>query len=349
MKAMLRDQSALKPELFEYVHWYMAEYLWDALKRCNKQTMHMWKIMASVYPVQFYKVSPYYCLSAGCPKKPLRDYMGILNSEDFRWRAILTIATTYCTATDLTTIPNIKNLVALDVHNEPYTSNNAPLHPVGVNNDGLLLQDGFVRGWIESKALRHLRILRFYHQHEMTVASLAALRELPELQLVVAYECKKITETIQKYDKPANGVIPVKGWSACRLDWFWENHGTSKTIDDNLLALHHVYQSSLQTPGEDSRRPSSLPTNLPILEFKLPTVDHSKRDRVVVRSRYNAKSIVLFTRDPVKQKLDIKKQQRAREKKKRTEPPEKGDHPAKRAVMKERGPMDISETLNQFF
>ena len=115
------------------------------------------------------------------------------------------------------------------------------------------------------------------------------------------------------------------------------------------MALHHVYQSSLQTPGEDSRRPSSLPTNLPILEFKLPTVDHSKRDRVVVRSRYNAKSIVLFTRDHVKQKLDIKKQQRAREKKKRTEPPEKGDHPAKRAVMKERGPMDISETLNQFF
>jgi hypothetical protein len=33
MKALLRDQSALKPELFEYVHWYLAEYLWDALKR----------------------------------------------------------------------------------------------------------------------------------------------------------------------------------------------------------------------------------------------------------------------------------------------------------------------------
>ncbi|CAG7949186.1 unnamed protein product [Penicillium nalgiovense] len=347
MKALLRDQSALKPELFEYVHWYLAEYLWNALKS-NKQTLHMWKIMASVYPAQFYKASPYYCLNAGCPKKPLRDYMGILNSEDFRWRAILTIATTHCTATDLTTIPNIKNLVALDVHSEPYTSSHASLDPVGVNNDGLPLQDGFVRGWIESEALQHLRILRFYHQHDITVAALGALRELPELQLVVAYECKKIAESIQKHDKPANGVIPIKGWSACRLDWFWETHGTSKTIDDNLLALHHVYQSSLQTPeDEHSRRPSSLSTNLPILEFKLPTVSHSKRDRVVVRSRYNAKSIVLFSRNPVKQKLDIAKQQRAREKK-RTEPPEKGDRPAKRAVMKERGPMDISETLNQF-
>lgn len=306
--------------------------------------------MASVYPEQFYEVNPYYCLNAGFPIKPLRDYMGILNSDDFRWRAILTIATTYCTATDLTTVPNIKNLVALDVYSELYSLNLASRDPVGVTSDGLPLQDGFVRGWIESKALQHLRILRFYHQREMTVASLSALHELPELQLVVAYECKKITEMIQKYDRPANGIISIKGWSACRLDWFWETHGTSKTIDDNLLALLHVYQSSLQTPeDEQSRRPSSLPTNTPILEFKLPTVDHSRRDRVVVRSRYNAKSIVLFTRDPVKQKLDAEKKQQRGKEKKRSEPPERGDRPAKRAVMKERGPMDISQTLNQFF
>ncbi|KAJ5615623.1 hypothetical protein N7537_000737 [Penicillium hordei] len=349
MKALLQDQSALKPELFEYVSWYLAKYLWDALKRCNKQTMHMWKIMTSVYPVQFHEVSPYYCLNAGCPKMPLRDYMGILNSDDFRWRAILTIATTYCTATDLATIPNIKNLVALDVYSEPYALNLAPVEPVRVSNDGIPLQDGFVRGWIESKALQHLRVLRFYHQREMTIATLEALRELPELQLVVAYECKIITETIQSYDRPTNNIIPIKGWSACRLDWFWEINGTTKTIDDNLLALLHVYQSSLQTSGvEGARRPSSLPTNLSILEFKLPTADHSRRDRVVVRSRYNSKSIVLFTRDPVKQKLDIEKQQHAREKK-RSEPPERGDRPAKRAVMKDRGPMNISETLNQFF
>ncbi|KAI2734592.1 hypothetical protein DTO013E5_9862 [Penicillium roqueforti] len=345
MKALLRDQSALKPELFEYVHWYLAKYLWDALKKYNKQTMHMWKIMASNYPVQFYEISPYYCLNAGCPKKPLRDYMGILNSDDLRWRAILTIATTYCTASDFTTIPNIKNLVALDIYREKYASNSPPLDPVGVSND---LQDGFVRGWIESEALQHLRILRLYHQCEITVAAVGALRELPELQLIVAYECKNITETIQKYDRPANNIIPIKGWSACRLDWYWETHGTSKTIDNNLLALFHVYQASLQTPGDEhSKRPSSLPTNLPILEFKLPTVDHSRRDKIVVRSRYNAKSIVLFTRDPVKQKFDIEKR-RARDKK-RTEPPEGGDRPAKRAVMKERGPMDISKTLNQFF
>ncbi|KXG45206.1 uncharacterized protein PGRI_041190 [Penicillium griseofulvum] len=341
MKALLQDQSALKPELFEYVHWYLAKYLWDSLEKCNKQTMHMWKIMASVYPGQFHEVSPYYCLNASYPKKPLRDYMGLLNSDDFHWRAILTISTAYCTATDLTTIPNIKNLVALDIYYEPYEPRIAPLDPVGLSNDSLPLQDGFVRGWIESKELQHLRILRFYNQHEITVATLEALRELPELQLVVAYECEKITEVIRKYNRPADDIIPMNGWSACRLDWFWDTHGMPKTIDDNLLALRHVYESSLQAPGKKrSGRPSSLPTHTPILEFKLPTVDHS-RTKVVIRSRYSIKSIVLFTRDTAKQK-------RGREKR-RTEASEKGDRSSKRAVMRDRKPMDISETLNQFF
>ncbi|KAJ5774467.1 hypothetical protein N7457_009363 [Penicillium paradoxum] len=350
MKALLQDQSALGPELFEHIHWYLAKYLWDCLKNCNKQTMHMWKIMAAVYPAQFYKISPHYSLNAGCPKKPLEDYMGILNSNDFHWRAILTIATTFCSTTDLTAIPNIKNLVALDVYSEPYASNLVPLNPVDVGNGGLSLQDGFVRGWIESKALQHLRILRFYHQHEMTIATLRALRELPELQLVVAYECKKIKKTIQEYDKPADAIIPIEGWSACRLDWFWEKHGTAKTIDDYLLALFDVYQSSLRTSeGEQPQRPSSLDTNLPILEFKLPTVDHSRRERVVIRSRYNAKSIVLFTRDPAKLNSDAEKRKHRDRVKRRAEPLEKGDRPAKRAVMKERGATDISKTLSDFF
>lgn len=306
--------------------------------------------MTTVYPVQFSKISPYYCLNAGCPRKPLADYMGILNSNDFRWRAILTIATTYCSTTDLTAIPKIKNLVALDVYQEPYTSNLTPLDPVGVSSEGLALQDGFLRGWAESNALQHLRILRFYHQHDITLASLRALRELPELQLVVAYECKKIKKTIQQYDRPVNGTIAIEGWSACRLDWFWEKHGTAKTIDDHLLGLFDVYQSSLRASGADQlTRPPSLDMNLPTLEFKLPTVDHSRRERVVIRSRYNAKSIVLFTRDPVNLELGDEKKQQREKSRKRSKPPEKDGPPVKRAVMKERGATDISETLKEFF
>jgi hypothetical protein len=33
MKALLKDQSQLKPELFEIVPWHLAKYLWDALGR----------------------------------------------------------------------------------------------------------------------------------------------------------------------------------------------------------------------------------------------------------------------------------------------------------------------------
>jgi hypothetical protein len=300
--------------------------------------------MTTVYPEQFREVSPHYCLNAGWPKRPLANYMDILNSYDFCWRAVLTIATAYCSATDLTAIPKIKNLVALDLHNKLYSPHLAPLDPVGLNNEGHPLEDGFVRGWVESNALQHLRILRFYHQHQITIAMLRALRELPELQLIVACECRKIKQKMQDHARPENDSIPIEGWLACRLDWFWERQGTSKTIDDHLLGLLHVYQSSLQTP---EGRPSSLDPKLSILEFKLPTVDHS-RSRVVIRSRYNAKAIVLFTRDPVELNHDAENKQREKTKR-QPEPPETGGRPPKRATMKERGPVDISNTLKEFF
>lgn len=33
LKSLVRDQSALRPELFEHVPWYLAKYIWDALGR----------------------------------------------------------------------------------------------------------------------------------------------------------------------------------------------------------------------------------------------------------------------------------------------------------------------------
>lgn len=33
MKTLIQDQSALKPESFENVHWHLAKYIWDALGR----------------------------------------------------------------------------------------------------------------------------------------------------------------------------------------------------------------------------------------------------------------------------------------------------------------------------
>lgn len=309
--------------------------------------------MTTAYPTQFCEINPYYCLSAGSPKKPLRNYMGILNSDDINWRAILTIATAYCSAEDLAAIPNIKNLVALDVYNQPYSSKLTSHDPVGVVHDGLPLQDGFVRGWIESNKLQHLRVLRLYNQHEVTISALRSLRDLPELQLVLAYECDKITKDIKRKGRPANGMIEisVEGWSACRLDWLWDKEKKAKSLD-HVMSLLHAYESNIQ-PVKDGRpkRISSLSANLPILEFKLPTIDHSKKEMLAIRSNYSSMSIVMFTRDPVRLKMDgEKKLKREREKKgpEGLEAPEGSKRPFKRAVMKDRG-MDISNTLNDFF
>lgn len=308
----------------------------------------MWKIMTIAYPTQFRELSSHYTLSASSPKKPLQDYMDILNCDEFRWRAMLTIATAYCSATDLTAISRIKNLVALDMYNQPYSSK-PNFDTKGVVHDGLPLQDGFVRGWIESNELQHLRILRLYNQHDITISTLRSLRDLPELQLVLAYECENITKHIKKKGKPANGIeIDVEGWSACRLDWLWDREKKAKSLD-HIMPLPYAYESSLQPAKNGSpKRPSSLNTDLPILEFKLPTIDHSKKEMLAIRSNYSSMSIVLFTRDPVRQRVDGEKRQKRERERKDHDAPEGNKRPIKRAVMKNKG-IDISQTLNDFF
>jgi hypothetical protein len=308
--------------------------------------------MATAYPTQFRELSHHYCLSAGSPKKPLGDYMGILNSEELRWRAILTIATAYCSAGDLAAISNIKNLVAMDVYNQPYSSK-LTVDPVGAVHDGLPLQDGFVRGWIESNNLQHLRVLRLYNQHEVTISALRSLRDLPELQLVLAYECENITKDIKKKSRPANGMpeIIIEGWSACRFDWLRGRENKAKSLD-HLMPLLHAYESNIQpVKDEQLKRPSSLSTESPILEFKLPTIDHSKKEMLAIRSNYSSMSIVMFTRDPVRLKMDGEKKlkrERDNQGSEGLEFPIGSNRPFKRAVMKARG-VDISKTLNDFF
>ncbi|KAJ5748202.1 uncharacterized protein N7511_009898 [Penicillium nucicola] len=347
MKALLQDQSQLKSELFEIVPWHLAKYLWDALGRCNKQTLHMWKLMATMYPAEFLHISPYYCLCTGSPREPIKAYMGMLNTKDFRWRAVLTLASTYCSLTDFSGIPNIKNLVALEICKSQEIQSS--IEQRSVSKEQSSLQDGSVRGWVEmwqfTRALQHLRILRIYHQQEITAAALRSLRELPELQLVVMYGCNKITEEISRHRKPSNNMLPIEGWSASRLDWL----PREKALAD-LGPLLDVYKSSLETVADTDgpqKQTSTLDTNLPILEFQLPTANHHNPERVAQRALYRPKSVVLFTRDTVLQNFDQEKKQRERAKK-RSEPVEGPNPRAKKAVMKDKG-RDLSMTLSEFF
>ncbi|KAJ5551331.1 hypothetical protein N7535_000719 [Penicillium sp. DV-2018c] len=349
MKEVLRDQSLLRPELFEHVinrNPNLSAGLFSDLiiykLRSNKQTMHLWKLMHAVYPEQFRELSPHYCLHAGSPRQPLTQYMDILNSDDFRWRAVLAIETNYCSATDIASIPKIKNLVALDICTRPYR----PYHDFA--DEGQPLEDGFVRGWIESNALQHLRVLRFRDQDRVTTATLRALRRLPELQLIVAYDCYNFEMNLHtEKGWPKNDPFRVEGWSASRLIWFRPpkpRDPSDKPLDDHLLDVLHVYQTSLLRP---ENKPSSLDTKLPILEINLRTIDSWEKERGILRSCHWKKSTLLFTRSPMELERDIKSMQC--EKTKRRKPQEPSGRPAKRAVMKERGPVDISKTLNEFF
>jgi hypothetical protein len=218
-----------------------------------------------------------------------------------------------------------------------------------ISTEQVSLQDGSVRGWVEmwqfTRALQHLRILRLYHQHDLSTAALRSLHELPELQLVVAYGCKKITEEILSQRKPANNVLHIEGWSASRLDW----QPKDRTLA-NLGPLLEVYKSSLETDSNvdgQQKQHSTLDPNLPILEFQLPTASHNNPERVAQRAMYRPKSVIFFTRDLSRQNLDRETKQRERGKK-RSEPVEAPNPRGRKAVMKDRG-RDISMTLNDFF
>jgi hypothetical protein len=307
----------------------------------------MWKIMAIMYPTEFPQISPYYCLSTGSPREPLKAYMGMLNNKDFRWRAVLTLASTCCSLADFSGIPNIKNLVALEICMPQ--ANQSQISQGVITKEQASLQDGSVRGWVEmwqfTSALQHLRILRIYRQHELTTAALRSLRELPELQLVIAYGCDKITKEISGHRKPANNILPIEGWSASRLDW----RPRDKALAD-LGPLLDVYKSNLETDPDahgQQKQLSTLDTNLPILEFQLPTANHNNPERVAQRALYRPKSVVFFTRNPAMQRLDHEKKERNRGKK-RSEPVEGPNPRVRKAVMKDRG-RDISMTLNDFF
>ncbi|KAJ5084477.1 hypothetical protein NUU61_009056 [Penicillium alfredii] len=342
MKGLLQDQSALQPGLFEHVPWYLAQYLWDALGRCKKQTLYMWKIMATMYPTQFRLLSPYYCLSTGRPIEPLKHYVDLINSPENRWRAVLTIGTQCCDATDLTALANIRNLVALEIGKNDWR--HSLTNSEGVAREGASLTAGTVRGWLEmvhsAGTLQHLRVLRIYHQRSLKTAALRELRALPELQLVVAYDCPEIAAEIQQCPNkmPKNSPVHIYGWLAHRLDAVWKEHGEEEAISP-LGPLLDVYNASLSAhpplfaAHEQKPIPPKLDTNSPLLQFQLPFVDHSNIHKVAYRARYTAKSVVFFTPIPGSQR--------------KRAAPEQASSRFKRAIMKDRG-IDISSVLGEF-
>lgn len=158
----------------------------------RKQTLHMWKLFATVYPSELAEIEKYRAMKIEGLKLSMRDYLGLTKSNSLSWRVVLTLATSYARIPEIVGISEIKNLCALDIA--------TPADP-----DALLeypdvqvtaLTDRIVRAWSElvqtAEAFQHLRVLILRHQRELSKVALHYLREFPSLQSVITFDCPGI-------------------------------------------------------------------------------------------------------------------------------------------------------------
>ncbi|KAJ5585095.1 uncharacterized protein N7459_004895 [Penicillium hispanicum] len=269
MKYLLADQSLLKVEHFEGIPWLLAQYMWEALKEPHKQTMHLWMIMTLVYRSQFFQISPSYHLRVDVPREPLADYFNTLNSESLDWLAVLTVSSNYGTVTDMVSIGNIKNLVALEING----TKRAKWAPGG-RTDESIWQSGLdyriFRSWAEMAQsghfLQHLRILKLCKQNRLDPSILRLLVELPQLQVVVAHCCDIFTEEGHKSRLYLSREgLPLQGWIAWTpqsMAAAGKGHG-SWGPDGNVRKL---YRDTLAKEGTNS---GDISPHVPIMELEL--------------------------------------------------------------------------------
>ncbi|KAL4881426.1 hypothetical protein BJY04DRAFT_218243 [Aspergillus karnatakaensis] len=246
MRKLLSDQRNLAPALFTEVPWSIAEYLWDALGRCKRQTLHMWKLLAAVYPTEFSGVENYRSMKIEGPKLSMREYLGLVKSDSLSWRVVLTLAASYARVPELVGVSEIRNLFALDIA--------TPAKPGSVPEDTDLqvtaLTDRIVRAWSElaqtAGAFSHLRVLILRHQTELSRVALHYLRAFPNLQTIVAYGCPGILSACR-------GSSEVEGWAVV----------DQKRLP--LVNLYTFYEDNFKTPGGEDLAFAKTP----VLDFQI--------------------------------------------------------------------------------
>ncbi|GLA15885.1 hypothetical protein AnigIFM62618_002441 [Aspergillus niger] len=202
MKCLLSDQRRLRPEMFAYVPWHIASYLWDCLGKSNRRTLHSWKLFATAYPEQFREVSPYRSYSTKSVKMSMPEYWKVVNSDALSWRAVLSLDPSIARVPDLVEITSIRNLVALEISSPPQTLHNG-------ESSGVMLSHRVIRSWNElqqsSGAFAHLRLLVLSHQRDLSVQILQYLRDFPSLEIVLALDCGDLT-------RMSRDEFQVDGW-----------------------------------------------------------------------------------------------------------------------------------------
>ncbi|KAJ5948619.1 hypothetical protein N7454_001926 [Penicillium verhagenii] len=246
MKAVLYDQSELKPEMFEHVPWLIAEYLWRCLEKCNKRTLYTWKLMTTRYP-EFRARHPSYYLE-------------------------------FADGLDFLAIADIKNLVALQIcsHHESGRDGSGIWSSRPTDTPGL--QDGIVMSWIEMAetqgSFQHLRVFRLEGQQKLTPNVLPMLRKLPQLQYVVFRGCDLISKELRQLQKKeGQNVAEIDGWIVRRGDWIIDQDGPEKAKEAEGW-IRNIYEGTAgpdfeNFTGMEAIKPYSLGLHIPSLEFDL--------------------------------------------------------------------------------
>ncbi|KAL4760759.1 uncharacterized protein BDW70DRAFT_137171 [Aspergillus foveolatus] len=314
MRKLLLDQRNLTPSLFTNVPWSIASDMWAFLGRCKRQTLHVWKLLATVYPAHFAEVEQYRSMKIEGPKLSMREYLGLVKSDSLSWRVVLTLATSYARVPEIIGISELKNLCALDVA--------TPARPDTLLDSTDLqltaLTDRIVRSWSESaqtgEAFSHLRVLVLRHQTSLSKIALHYLRSFPRLQSVVAFGCPGIESALFGGD--------VDGWAVAEV-----KRSAPATLYEN-------YEAICKAAGADS-----IPAERPVLDFQ---IGELKDSRESARAPYSTMYLQRTGGAPVGDSdLTTRKRKWAVE----------GSHAQSRrgkAVMKDRT-RDIGDVLSSFF
>lgn len=285
---------------------------------------------------QFRESNPYYHLAVKRCKEPVRQYFDMMNNEHCHWRSILSFSSDIADVTDLVALSHLKNLVALEINQHYF--NRSGLE----RKDGIY--DGIVRGWMEMAqtegSFQHLRVLRLHNQKMLSPHVLPMFAKLPQLHIIVLSGCDLFTEAVGRCPRGEKHKFMLDGWIARRLDWIMDDHDASQVLDPLLELDRKMLQPGYRCFGdckeEGKPKPSSLQSNLPVMEFKIPESDLISKWDMADDSW--AKSIVILARPSGKSSL---------ERKRGIGNVEHGSGTKKR-VMKDRGAQDLNSVLGQF-
>lgn len=288
-----------------------------------KKTFYMWKLFATVYPTQFQELSRYRSMKIEGPKMPMRDYLGLARSDSLSWRLVLTVAAELATVPELVEMSALTNLIALEVISPPVqvVMDDTELSATALN-------DRILRTWSElareSKGFAHLRIMRLYHQKELSTVALRYMKDFPSLRLIILHNCPGITS------KLSDGSTEINGWEIAAIPELLQS-----------TRLYDCYTATKDLGEEEDQ--SAMHESIPVLDFQVGQTKYRESKRIrgrITQSICLRRCIETETLEPVTKKAKLT------DEKKQINSGIRNN--SKRPVMKERKGKDLGGLLEEF-